>query len=418
MQKIPSGDEVFTIDELAAYLKADRAVIAQMAEAGELPGVRIGGDWRFHRDIVRRWLLCQDRVSTPARQPTGGTIFVVDDDGLVRRIVRDVLTAAGFTVELYASGEEALAALRDHEPVLTLVDVVLPGIDGYEVCRRIRRDPMLGRLLVVLMTSRSSISDKMDGVAAGADDYIVKPFDPQDLVARLQMLLRRSQRDQQLNPLTLLPGNRAIQQALEARLRGREPFAACYADLDNFKAFNDRYGFVAGDDVIRLLGRVIVDSAAALSIPDVMTGHIGGDDFLFITPPEHAVPLCDTIVREFDRAIVKYYAPEDRARGGIRAVDRSGVEREFPFVSVSIAIVLYRGEEDVHPAEIAQAGAEIKRYLKRTAGSKYLVDRRALRPTTDVLPDHMDRPLPSGQQTQGMPVSSLGLPLPGTCYNA
>ncbi len=410
-------DEVFTLDELATFLKADRAVIAAMAEAGELPGVLIGGDWRFHRESVRRWLLRQDTTFTPSGQPSGGTIFVVDDDALVRRIVQDVLVASGFTVELYASGEEALAALHDHEPALILVDVVLPGMDGYEVCRRIRRDPMLGRLLVVLMTSRSSISDKMDGVAAGADDYIVKPFDPQEMVARLQMLLRRSQRDQQLNPLTLLPGNRAIQQALEARLRGREPFAACYADLDNFKAFNDRYGFVAGDDVIRLLARVIVDSAAALGIPDVMAGHIGGDDFLFITPPEYAVPLCDAIVREFDRTIVEYYSPEDRARGGIRAVDRTGVEREFPFVSVSIAIVQYRGEEDVHPAEIAQAGAEIKRFLKRTPGSKYLVDRRALRPSADVLPARIGEPLPRGGQVEGASVSSPDLPLPGTCYN-
>jgi diguanylate cyclase (GGDEF)-like protein/excisionase family DNA binding protein len=381
-----STSEVFTLDELASYLKADRVAILQVAEAGELPGVRIGGEWRFHREGVRRWLLRQDVSSVTSRRRAGGTVVVIDDDTVVCRIVRDALTAAGFTVETYPSGEAALAALQECEPDLVLVDVVLPGIDGYEVCRRIRRDPMLSRLLTVLMTTRSSLSDKVDGVAAGADDYIVKPFDPAELVTRLQMLLRRSERDQQLTPLTLLPGNRAIQQALEARLSGREPFAACYADLDHFKAYNDRYGFVAGDDVIRLLARVIVDSVAALGVPDVMTGHIGGDDFLFITPPERAAPLCEAIIQAFDHAIVEYYSPEDRARGGIRVVDRTGIEREFPFVSVSIAIVQYRGEKGVHPAEIAQAAAEIKRLLKRMPGSKYFVDRRALRPEGDALP--------------------------------
>ncbi|WP_432821007.1 GGDEF domain-containing protein [Trichloromonas sp.] len=178
------------------------------------------------------------------------------------------------------------------------------------------------------------------------------------------------------SPLTRLPGNIAIERVLMEKMRCGEKFALCYVDLDNFKFYNDRYGFAAGSDVLKLTGDIVRGAQRSAGNQDDFVGHIGGDDFVVITSPERASAVCERIILDFDRAIVDHYRPEDRVDGALVGVDRYGVERSFSVMTLSIAVVSDAYRDIKSPTEIAKIAAEIKEYVKRQPGSNYLIDRR------------------------------------------
>ncbi|TYO98300.1 diguanylate cyclase (GGDEF)-like protein [Geothermobacter ehrlichii] len=180
------------------------------------------------------------------------------------------------------------------------------------------------------------------------------------------------------SPLTRLPGNLAIRKEIEARIERGEAFAHAFADLDHFKAYNDRYGYQRGSDVISMTGDIIRDVVAELGSEDDMVGHIGGDDYIFLTRPELAERIADEIVRRFDRAIPAYYSEEDRRAGFFIARDRFGEERKFPLLSISIAIVASDNFDHPSATLIGRECARIKEYLKDRPGSCYLLDRRRI----------------------------------------
>jgi GGDEF domain-containing protein len=194
-----------------------------------------------------------------------------------------------------------------------------------------------------------------------------------------QMMLKikdSQQRYLDASPLTRLPGNLAIEQVLKGKMDQGENFALCYIDLDDFKAFNDRYGYAKGSDLIKMTGEVIYHAKAAHARPQDFVGHIGGDDFVLITSPDRIDKVCQSIISEFDRLIPGYYCAEDRANGFIEGVDRYGVKRRFPLMSISIAVVSDVKRTFQSPVEIARVATEIKDYVKSLPGSNYLVDRR------------------------------------------
>ena len=201
-----------------------------------------------------------------------------------------------------------------------------------------------------------------------------------DLAGALSVMAKKFKNYEQMcldaSPLTRLPGNIAIERALLERMRRGENFALCYLDLDNFKAFGDRYGYARGSEVIKATGELIYFSIKGFDRGDDFVGHIGGDDFVLITSPDNVPGICENIIREFDRIIPGFYAPEDRERGFIQGVDRFGVERQFPIMTISIAVVSDLQREIKTPTEIAQVAAEIKDFVKTLPGSNYLVDRR------------------------------------------
>jgi diguanylate cyclase (GGDEF)-like protein len=184
------------------------------------------------------------------------------------------------------------------------------------------------------------------------------------------------------SPLTRLPGNMAIEQVLKEKMERGENFALCYIDLDDFKAFNDKYGYARGSELIKMTGEVIYRAKDRHADKEDFVGHIGGDDFVLVTSPGRADQVCETIIHEFDRLIPEYYLAEDRARGFIEGTDRYGVKRRFPLMSISIAVVSDVRRSFDSPVEIARVATEIKDYVKSLPGSNYLVDRRgASRPT-------------------------------------
>jgi diguanylate cyclase (GGDEF)-like protein len=178
------------------------------------------------------------------------------------------------------------------------------------------------------------------------------------------------------SPLTRLPGNIAIERSLNRRLKGGEPFALCYVDLDNFKSYNDRYGYVGASEIIKMTGEIIYNAVKVHGDDNDFVGHIGGDDFVMIIASDKVVTICDTVIREFTVGIREYYSDADLAAGSISGVDRYGVPREFPIMTISIAVLDCRKGDYATAADIARAAAEIKDQVKVAPGSNYFIHRR------------------------------------------
>jgi DNA-binding response OmpR family regulator len=237
------------------------------------------------------------------------TVLVVDDDVDVARFIEVNLRLEGFDVVVAHDGQEALEVIGEEVPDLALLDVMMPRIDGVELCRRLRSDPLTASRPVIMLTAKSLSADKVVGLTAGADDYIIKPFDTLELIARVQSTLRRNADMRAVSPLTGLPGNHRINEEIAARAAGDEHFAVCHVDLDNFKAFNDRYGWLRGDDVITLLAAALKAAGAEVGVPQPFIGHVGGDDFVVICAPEQVEAFTADCLQLFDRGVANLHDP-------------------------------------------------------------------------------------------------------------
>jgi diguanylate cyclase (GGDEF)-like protein len=316
----------------------------------------------------------------------GVRILIVDDDPDIRTFLEVTLSLSGYEVAQARDGEEAFAQAVATGPDLVLMDVMMPRVDGFEALRRLRADGRTSDIPVIMVTAKAQAADKVSGLAEGADDYVTKPFDPDELIARVQATLRRSQQMRSVSPLSGLPGNSRIQLELERRVREDPPFALLYADLNQFKAYNDHFGFSQGDEVLKGLAGVVDAVARELGGPDAFVGHIGGDDFVVICGAAAGEAVAAEICRRFDELVPTFYPPEERARGYIEANDRQGRLTRFPLVSVSIGIAHDQVREFAHPGEPVSIATEMKSYAKSTSdgSSNFEVDRRG---GEHILPD-------------------------------
>jgi diguanylate cyclase (GGDEF)-like protein len=305
------------------------------------------------------------------------SILVVDDDPDIARFVEVNLRSAGYDVAVAADGEEALQRASEMRPDLVLLDVMMPRIDGFEVAQRLRRNPQTANTSIIMLTAKALSTDKVLGLTAGADDYIIKPFDPIELLARVKGTLRRAKEMRNLSPLTGLPGNIRIQEEIERMVREGRPFAVLYCDLDNFKAYNDQKGFVRGDRMIQATARIIQDSVVEFAGADGFVGHVGGDDFVAMIPPEVAEDVAKRVVESFDAQVTEFYDPDDLERGYVEVEDRKGVLQRLPLVAMSIGVATTARRGFAHYGEAVAVATEMKQFAKRDAGSSYAVDRRA-----------------------------------------
>ncbi len=303
-------------------------------------------------------------------------ILIADDDPDLRDILRSILEPAGFAVVEAADGAVALEAVRSQRPDLVILDFTMPGLTGPQVCEQLKEDTFLQHIPVIMLTGKSEVQDKVFGISAGADDYLVKPFEPQELLARVQMVLRRTIRDLEANPLTKLPGNVSIQRELDRRLASGRPLAVGYVDLNRFKAFNDHYGFKRGDEVIQRTAEILLEAVRAHGHPMDFVGHIGGDDFIVITAPDRADALCRAIIRAFNDTAPTFYDEADRRRGHLLHTDRKGRQITVPLLSVAIALVTNETTALTHAGQVATLWVELKAYAKQFEGSVYVKDRR------------------------------------------
>jgi len=303
-------------------------------------------------------------------------ILIVDDDPDIRDILKLTLSEENYEIFEAKDGEEAVKMVNAKPLDLVLLDYKIPKIDGRQVCRLIKKDLLLRHLPVIMVTGKGDINDRVNGIDAGADDYVVKPFEPKELLARFLMVLRRTERDLEANPLTRLPGNVSIINELQRRLESKEKFAVCYADLDKFKSYNDKYGFEHGDEVIRETARILIRATHESGNPDDFIGHIGGDDYCIVTTPNKVDALCLKIIKDFEAAAPTFYNEKDRKAGYIIGKDRKGVEQKIPLLSISIGVVTTDTRKIDHVAQISEIGAELKEAAKHLERSNYVIDKR------------------------------------------
>jgi len=293
--------------------------------------------------------------------------------------VREFAALAGMPVLEVQNAHEIHARVSRSYPAALVVDAEPPGDGAVSLCRQMKGDSFTSVIPVVMYLGAKDGNEEVAAAAleAGADEVLYGGG--REVLLRLKMAVARAERDVSVHPTTLLPGTVQIQRDIAERLRGGEKFAVCYADLDHFKEFNDRYGYVHGDRVILILSRILREVVRAHS-PKAFVGHIGGDDFIFNAPLEDFRACCEEVIGVFNELIPLQYAQEDRERGYFVGKDRRGEVYQVPLMTLSIGVVTNEHRTFVHTAQISELATEMKAYAKTFAGSIYVVDRRTDHP--------------------------------------
>ena len=303
-------------------------------------------------------------------------VLVVDADVELAEYLAGQLRESGFDTSIARDGYQALAQIARRRPDLVVLEVDLPLIDGLELTRQLRGDPMTASLPVIMLSYRSLSADRIAGLTVGADDYIVKPFDAAEVVARVRSALRRHREIREISPLTGLPGNARILGEIADWVRGGEPFALGYIDIDHFKSVNDAYGFVRGDEFIQSLAGSLHRAALAAGPPHAFIGHVGGDDFIFMSDLLLVAPITRHAIAEFETRAAALCDERDAEQGYIESTDRQGnpVRARLPTLSIGVALSGQRHFSD--PREVVAVATEMKSVAKSHQGSYVAYDRR------------------------------------------
>ncbi|MBI4052376.1 MAG: response regulator [Elusimicrobia bacterium] len=312
----------------------------------------------------------------PSAQTSKPKILVADDQATLLTLMKEVLEEAGFAVTTAGDGQEAIDKIRQAPPDIAVLDLDMPRKTGLEVCQELKKDPVCSSIPMIILTGISEKKTMLRGLGLGIDEYLVKPVDTDELIARIQMILNRTKQVLDANPLTRLPGNPSIQSRIEQMIAQNVPLAVLYIDLNQFKAYNDAYGFEAGDRVIKTTGNLLVEMAREADGDQAFVGHIGGDDFILITHPDKAEILCQKIIKKFDEGVASFYHDSDRRRGYIVSTDRKGNIQKFPLLAIAIGTAHNKIRKLTSFAEISHIGTELKNQAKKFIGSQYIIDRR------------------------------------------
>ncbi len=284
------------------------------------------------------------------------------------------------------SAEEACRKLETFDINMILLETTLTDIDGFELCRKLKDDEQTAALPVIFITDLANVTAEAKGFEVGAVDYITKPFNAPTVKARIKNQFKLSDAIKELkrlnqlaldaNPNTGLPGNNSILNELKRVLDHDEAVTVIYADLDNFKVYNDIYGFAQGDNIIIFTANVIKVALQIAGCGDSFLGHIGGDDFVIITPSDKCTPVADEIIHRIDKGILEFYSDEDVNRGYVIATDREGNCKQYPFVSLSLGAIDLSRQKLSTPLEIVDVCTETKKAAKAHQGSTLFLDQR------------------------------------------
>lgn len=288
-----------------------------------------------------------------------------------------LLEARGYQPKSSASPQEAVALVLEDPPDLLLVEKGFAGDGDRQLIRAVSSCLQKANIPVLLALNENDLEPEPDWQDYPVDDFIVKPCKPALLLARLELAQARMARVFDNNPLSRLPGNTSILRAIRKVLAQEGVgFAVCYVDIDNFKPYNDRYGFSRGDEVILMVARIIVNVIEELAREDSFVGHVGGDDYVFIVHEEKAEAVCRRILHNFNMVRNLFLSAEDIAAGEFVGRDRQERETRFPLLSLSIAVVITGDGRYRHSGEIATAASQLKHYVKKLEGSNFLIERR------------------------------------------
>ena len=271
--------------------------------------------------------------------------------------------------------EELSVALKNI-PALIIVDEDNTDVSIFDICKTIRDDDDNNITPLAVVSSNIEKEHRVEVLKTSVQYYIKKPIDEQYLFYTVKNIIDLLYTNRKVSPLTGLPGNVQIQAEMKKRLLKNEVFAILYVDLDNFKAYNDVYGFSNGDEIIKFTAKVISQYTHNLENSDNFVGHIGGDDFVAIVSQTDYDKICQEMIIEFDCGVESFYTKEDALRGYIEIENRRGVMEQFPLTTISVAVVEVDPEVFKSPLEIGEVGAQVKHRAKSIMGSAYVINRR------------------------------------------
>ena len=331
-----------------------------------------------------------------------GKVLVVEDDPDVRDLVVKLLRLEGLEILQAGNGFDALEVAQSSAPDVIVLDLMLPGMDGLEVCRRLRDDPVLRHAGIIMLTAKAALEERVLGLRIGADDYLTKPFEPEELTERVKVAVRRSHEMVSLSPLTGLPGNLQIQDKVVTLISQGIDFALLHVDIDYFKPFNDHYGVLRGDLAIRLLARCIASTLREHASRGSFVGHIGGDDFMIIVDPSEAELVARFLIGSWDASVRALYDRVDLERGYIEVRDRRGELNRFTQITISIGIATTASRELRDQLEAADVAAEMKEVAKSDGDSSYAIDHRS-GSSLAIDEEHARRLHPAGRTDWALP---------------
>jgi GGDEF domain-containing protein len=308
---------------------------------------------------------------------TRPTILFFSPDGCpVPTLVRQWAATHAFPLLVFSQPDDVESIVLRGHPCLLFVDGDNSGTTGVGLVRRLKSDAFTAIVPITTLAGTHHPEQVQAWFTSGADEVLTGLFSPAEQRSRMDAMLVRTERDVSVHPSTRLPGTTEIEREIRRRLESNQEFAVCYADLDHFKEFNDRYSYYDGDRVIYILSRILHDVVRGLMGSRGFVGHIGGDDFIFVIPAGDISPVCSEILEVFDSLVPLQYNEQDRRAGYFFGKDRRGQLHRVPLMTLSIGIVTNRHRRFAHPAQVSELATEMKSYAKTLPGSVFVVDRR------------------------------------------
>ncbi|GAB4478652.1 MAG: response regulator [Anaerolineales bacterium] len=287
-------------------------------------------------------------------------LLIVEDDNDIATMLRIYFASQGYEVDVAARGSEALDKTRQNMPHLIILDIMLPDFDGFEVCRTLRTTTRTSHVPIIFLTQKDERSDKLQGLELGADDYITKPFDIEELKLRVQRAIARAEQQSLTDPRSGLPSGRLIEEQLR-RIIHKEGWALMDLRINAFSAFTEAYGFVAGDDVLRFTAMLLNEVVDQLGTPDDFIGHVGGSNFLLITQQDRAEAIRQTIKERFAQEVLAHYNFLDREQGYLLVTDDSGQTVKMPLMTLAVGLISPKEQTFTDIREITELAAEARR---------------------------------------------------------
>lgn len=304
-------------------------------------------------------------------------VYIIDDDESSLVVFKELFKNDLNYKFISVKSEQIDVALKNI-PSLIIINEDAIERDVVELCEQIRKDEDNTITPVIVVSSNREKEHRLKILKKSVEYYIRKPVDEQYLYHTIKNLGRLLSINRTISPLTGLPGNVQIHAELKKRLTKKEEFAVMYIDLDNFKAYNDIYGFLKGDQIIQFTANTILSGAHSFFTEGAFVGHIGGDDFIAIVPYENIENLCQTIIATFDKGVKKFFTEEDQEKGFIEVENRKGILEQFPLTSVSIGVVVAEKDRFASILEIGEVSTQVKHMAKSVQGSSYAIDRRKI----------------------------------------
>ena len=303
------------------------------------------------------------------------TIYIIDEENELIMELREIFANQKSIRFVQIKTDEIDMALKEI-PSLIIINEDSINDSADNICDSIKQNDDNGITPIIVLSSNTSKEHRVKILKHGATYFIKKPMDRDYIFYTVKNITELMFMNRKVSPLTNLPGNVQIQAEMKRRLAKKEYFVMVYLDLDNFKAYNDVYGFSAGDEIIKFTARVILDNVHYKECDNNFVGHIGGDDFMAIIEDEDFEKICQNIIIEFDKKVTGFFNEEDVKRGYIEVENRKGIIEDFPIVSISVAAVEVYPGRFKNTLEIGEAGAQVKHLAKTIPGSTYIADRR------------------------------------------